>query len=382
MSDLPTKGEFSVDCAFPGGNIFVDAIQGNTVFLRPDLRDTEGRWFYWYFRVRGAARRTLTFAFAQKNVMGVRGPAISTDGGLTWAWLGADAVHDSSFPYAFPDGANEVRFAVAIPYLQADLDRFLAPYLGHPALQADILCRSEKGRPVEWLRLGRLDGRCCHRVLLACRHHCCESIASFVLEGILEAVLAPTPGGQWFRENVEFGVVPFVDKDGVEEGDQGKNRRPHDHNRDYEGESRYASVRALREKVLQWSGGRLRFVLDLHCPSLPETNLYFVGTPDAPTWQRVGAFCRMLQEMQTGPLRYHARHNLPFGRAWNTWENFGSRKCFTTWATELQEVRFSSILEIPYADVAGVEVTPQSARALGHDLARALHRFLLDEHYR
>ena len=42
-------------------------------------------------------------------------------------------------------------------------------------------------------------------------------------------------------------LVPFVDKDGVEEGDQGKNRAPRDHNRDYAGASMYPETGALRE---------------------------------------------------------------------------------------------------------------------------------------
>ena len=45
---------FSIDCRFPGGNIKVHDIQGDTVFVSPDLRDTRTSWFYWAFRVRGA----------------------------------------------------------------------------------------------------------------------------------------------------------------------------------------------------------------------------------------------------------------------------------------------------------------------------------------
>jgi hypothetical protein len=58
-------------------------------------------------------------------------------------------------------------------------------------------------------------------------------MASYSLEGLMEGILAGDDVGRWLAGHVEFLVVPFVDKDGVEEGDQGKNRRPHDHNRDY-----------------------------------------------------------------------------------------------------------------------------------------------------
>ena len=52
--------DFEIDAAFPGGNITVDRVEGEAVFLRQDLRDTLGDWFYWAFRVRGAAGRTAT----------------------------------------------------------------------------------------------------------------------------------------------------------------------------------------------------------------------------------------------------------------------------------------------------------------------------------
>ena len=52
-----------IDANFPGGNIVVERMEGDTVFLHQDLRETAGDWFYWCFRVRGAAGRTLQFQF-------------------------------------------------------------------------------------------------------------------------------------------------------------------------------------------------------------------------------------------------------------------------------------------------------------------------------
>ncbi|HOA53091.1 MAG TPA: hypothetical protein PKI05_12635, partial [Thermogutta sp.] len=65
-----------IDAAFPGGNILVERIDGDTVYLAQDLRDTEGWWFYWYFRVRGGAGRTVTFRFTNKDVFTCQGPAM------------------------------------------------------------------------------------------------------------------------------------------------------------------------------------------------------------------------------------------------------------------------------------------------------------------
>jgi len=384
--DLPAP---RIDCAFPGGNIIVDQIQGDTVLLRQDLRDTQGNWFYWYFRVRKAAGRTLSFQFTKGNVIGVRGPAVSVDRGRTWRWLGADAVKDSTFRFTFPRGADEVRFCMTVPYVERNLTEFLRRYRRNPYLKTDVLCKTKKGRSVELLHLGRLDGQCDQRVVITARHHACETIASYSLEGLLASVLADSDDGKWFREHVEFLVVPFMDKDGVEQGDQGKNRKPRDHNRDYEGESIHPSVRALRELVPRWSEGRLRVALDMHCPLIRATgweaardnraeDLQFSGVSNQAVWARVEQFCRILESVQTGPLVYSTKNNTPFGAGWNTAANNASLKPFDEWASEQPGIFAATTIEIPYASAGGGPVTAESARAFGADLARALRRYLAE----
>ena len=371
--------EFRIDCDFPGGNIIVESIDGDTVSLRQDPRDTPGHWFYWYFRVRGAAGRTLTFRFTKGNVIGVLGPALSLDRGVTWTWLGAASVDGASFRYSFPTSADEVRFSMGMPYVEANLRRFLTRYEGNANLKTSVLCKTKKGRDVELLRLGRLDGKCDVRVALTARHHCCEMMASYALEGILASILAGTEDGAWFRNHAEFLVIPFMDKDGVEDGDQGKNRRPHDHNRDYTGESVYASVRAMRDLVPKWSEGKLRFALDMHCPGLRppgQSEIHFVGNPNQEIWNHVQQFSRILERVQKGPLVFRAEHNLPFGKSWNTAVNLRGGKSFGIWLSEQPEVAVATTIEIPYANAGSRPVTAESARALGADLARAIRLYL------
>jgi hypothetical protein len=368
-----------IDAGFPGGNIVFEEFEGDTVYLHQDLRDTEGDWFYWHFRVRGAAGRTLTFQFTGSNVIGVRGPAVSTDGGETWAWLGLRAVKGQSFTYSFPADSGEVRFCFAMPYLEANLRRFLARHAGDPHLKADVLCTSRRGRQVELLHVGQLNNSPDCRVLLTARHHCCETMADYALEGLLDAVLGGSDGGQWLREHVEFLVVPFADKDGVEDGDQGKNRKPHDHNRDYAGESLYPEVKALRGLVPRWSEGKLRVALDLHCPHIRGAHnevLYFVGGPDQDVWTQVGRLSEILERSQTGTLRYEAEDNLPFGQAWNTGKNYEAGRSCGRWAAEQPGILIGSGIEIPYANVKGQPVTAATAREFGRDLARAMQQYL------
>ncbi len=373
---------FRVDADFPGGNAIIEKVEGDEVVLRQDLRDTAGHWFWWHFRVRGAAGRTLTFRFTNGNVIGVRGPAVSTDGGRTWAWLGTAAVKGQTFAYAFPADAGEVRFCFAIPYFEADLKAFLNRWLGSPHLKVLSLCKSRKGREVERLHVGKLEPPPDHRILLTARHHCCESLASFAMEGVIEAMLADTEDGRWFRQHVEAMFIPFVDKDGVEDGDQGKNRRPRDHNRDYGAEGIYPETRTLRELVPKWADGRLRLAFDLHCPHIRGAYnevIYIVGSEAPEIWEQQCAFGKILEAVRSGPLPYRASDNLPFGKAWNTKSNYSSGKSFSRWAGEQPGIRLAASFEIPYANAGGQTVTAETARAFGRDLAKAIRRYLEEQ---
>jgi hypothetical protein len=368
-----------VDAQFPGGNIIVERIEGDRVELRPDLRDTQGWWFYWNFRVRGAAGRTLTFQFAGQNPIGVRGPAVSTDQGRSWKWLGADRVQGATFRYAFGADDDEVRFCFAVPYQEEDFQRFLAAYRDNRYLAVEELCKSPQGRSVERLHVGDRDREPKHRMFVTVRHHACESMASYVLEGFVTAALADTDDGRWFRENVHLVAIPFVDKDGVEQGDQGKNRKPRDHNRDYVGESVHPSVAAIRSFVPDWSRGRLDVAFDLHCPWIRGQHnevIYMVGNSDPEMWQRQVAFGKILEEVQQGPLKYRAADNLPFGQAWNTGSNYSQGMSFSRWASQREGIGLVTTFEVPYANAAGGTVDADGSRAFGHDLLRAVRRYV------
>ena len=51
-------------------------------------------------------------------------------------------------------------------------------------------------------------------------------MARYVLEGMIETLLSKDKNITSLRENTEFMIIPFMDKDGVEDGDQGKARIP------------------------------------------------------------------------------------------------------------------------------------------------------------
>ena len=149
-----------VDAALPAGNILPQSVSGNTVFLRKDLRDTEGDWFYWKFRVRLETPGEYEFRFENGPAIGPLGPAFSLDQGQSWAYLGEQSIRrdPDGFRYAFTGKDPEVFFCMAIPYLQSNWEKFLAPRRKLPWIRESVHCLSRKGRKVERLEIA--DFKC------------------------------------------------------------------------------------------------------------------------------------------------------------------------------------------------------------------------------
>lgn len=363
------KPALRVDDCLPAGNIIVERISSDTVYVKPDLRDTKGKWFYWAMRVRGAQGRTLVFQFNGKWV-GARGPLITTDKGKSYRYGGGKAA--KSFKYTFGPDEKEVWFYECYPYLPADWNAFLSG-LDKKMYTTGILCRSLGGKKVPRATFGRLDGQAKHQVVITARHHCSESVASFVMEGIAQACCAQDETGRWLRENVELNFVPFVDYDGVIRGDQGKNRAPHDHNRDYS-EFLYNETKAV---AALYAEKRPVAVIDLHNPYISGKGNEAVECPmlnpeivqDLASEERFTA----LMEQYAEGLPYKGEDNVQFGTSWNKNKNYSAGLSCRNWAMlNLQGLHLCRCFEIPFANACGTEVNPESARAFGRSIAKTL----------
>lgn len=362
------SGAVTIHSEFPGGNVTVTQNDGGTVDVAPDLRG-DNPWFYWYFEAKSLTAGRVTFAFPEKVVgfkdgaISNQGPAISTDLGVTWRWMGTEQVDGSSFFYDFKNRDERVRFAVTIPYVQQDLDRFLKKNAGNVHLKAHVLTKSLQDRDVELLQIG-VPGPTSKPVLVTCRHHAAETIASYVLQGFMQEAISDSDTGREFRSRHVLYAVPFVDKDGVEQGDQGKNRKPHDHNRDYGDESIYPEVRAIKEldRVHHF-----QFALDFHCPTLVMQDhqvMYFVGSKTHPRYNfdNVTAFAGWIRKglpksAPYGPLVW-LRDRTPAAPMNSTY--FGSKDNSIMAAT----------IEIPFAP-PGKATDPESCRSYGKVMLEA-----------
>lgn len=358
---------------FPGGNIAVNNIQGREILLDVERRDSSGDWFYWFFKAKFDAAGTYSFRFASPNKVGTRGPALSFDKGRSWRWLSpGSAAHDAQqFVYTHDGAQSEVLFCMGMQYLASDWQRFLKEFDDVSYSRSETLCCSRKGQPVELFAIR--EGAPRHTLLLTSRHHAGEMMANHALEGILRAVLAADAFGRAFRETVALYAVPFTDKDGVEAGDQGKNRLPHDHARDYAGRSIYpetAAIRSLIDRV------RPDFVLDMHCPWIrggaSNETIYFVGSANPKTARITDIISEILEKRAPEEAPFFVKNNILFGTSWNTAANFSQGFPVRTYAEALDFVRCSQTIEIPFANCEEVTLNRAAMLAFGRALAETI----------
>lgn len=254
-------------------------------------------------------------------------------------------------------------------------------YQKHEWVDRRILTTSEQGRAVPLVMIGNPEAK--KHIMLTCRHHSCESTASYAVEGIVTFLLDQRSE---LLERFRLHFIPFVDIDGVENGDQGKARAPHDHNRDYTDTPIYKSVKAIMEygTDLDWS-----VALDFHCPikwakpeygKLRDDYPFFVKQSPFIMKDEVEALGTILQQItasnpNTDKIQYDPYYDLEPGEAWNRLEdapffgNFMLGRCS----------KLVGIVEYPYFGTGNAVVTEQSSRLFGADFAQALEKYLLNE---
>lgn len=338
---------------FIGGNIRVVDITDNTVTLENELRDTEGNWFYWAFCVENAKGKTITFKM-QPIRLGYWGPAVSYDL-ENWHWL--DSCDGDTFTYHFNENETKVYFAHHMLYHPNRFSMLC------DKLKLDIkeLCKSRKNRSVPCLRIGEGE----KSIILTARHHACESTGNYVLEGVITE-LTKNP-----IENTRILVVPFVDYDGVIDGDQGKSRIPHDHNRDYIENPIYPEVCAIREQMKNYG---CNYGFDFHSPwhKGKVNDKIFVVRNLNEKIADFDEFSSILEnEITENSMKYFKKDDYPPCTDWNQ-----PCSCFGYTSNIRPECKIAFTLESAYFGTEDNKVSTEKLVELGKCFAKAMKKYI------
>lgn len=363
----------TIDKNFVSGNIEVLDIQGDTVTLANELRDIweERDWFYWAFRVTGAAGRTVTFQFPHVNRVGYWGAAVSTDL-YSWEWTGGrrawtaeDGTVYEAFSYTFGPEENEVYFCYNMLYTPARFESFCSQH----GLKVEELCLSNKGRSVPYARFGSGE----KKILLTSRHHACESTGTYVMESVFQSLIENP------MEGYEVICVPFVDYDGVVDGDQGKHRLPHDHNRDYPIDgtpSIYNTCAAIRKLT---DATPPVIALDLHSPKHhgginDKVHIPYNLEEETERYNRFSAI--FAGKITPDAIPYDPADNIPANTGWNKSTNATCARYMSV----KPENELSFVVETPYFGTpdGSVVIDRNTMFAFGQCLVAAVREYEKD----
>lgn len=366
-----SEQKVTIDKDIPAGNIVFERMVNDTVYVHQELRGSKRAWFYWGFRVKGAQGKRLTFVFTKSYAISPRGPVVSLDKGKSYEYLAEEGATMYQFTYDFPKSAKEVWFYECHPYTPEMWEAFLnKPHKGK--FETGVLCKSPKGRDVPFFRMTPQNNAPKLSVVISCRHHCSEGSAEYAAEGLVATFLEDSELGAWLRENIELTAVPFVDMDGAVDGDQGKWRLPHDHNRDYT-EFIYPETAALASLIAETQP---QMYIDFHNPGLKKKDNYIYTPYKECTLPIDIAFSQLIEKYQEGNLNYSTADDMPFGVGWNTAKNYTDGLSAAHWVgLNIKSIKVSRTIEIPFTHAKGTLVYPSNMREFGHGMARAIKAF-------
>jgi len=267
----PAGATFRAEANFPGGAADIVRIDPNAATVRFRIPNRPGWRAWWYLRVSGAAPgRTVRLELDRSGAKCTAGRAVYSADGKTWHFTAPprrdpDARNVDIFVQKLDTGA--AAFAWYVPHVPADANALAAAAEKRcPDARRFELCRSEDGLPVVGVRIGRPEDKK-FAVWVQGRQHAWELVGSWTAHGLAEWAASDEPRAKALRAVACVTIVPIMDTDGAAKGEGGKDRRPHDHNRDWSAKPHWKSVAAAQAELKRLdAAGKLRVFLDLHDP--------------------------------------------------------------------------------------------------------------------
>ncbi|MGC9318839.1 MAG: M14 family zinc carboxypeptidase, partial [Armatimonadota bacterium] len=282
MSQTPRAGP-----AQHSGNGAIISIARQTqswevVFASEPRTSPQPLWFHIEVTdLRGApvvfAWENADLTLGNRNELHLLRPVLRADGG---SWRRSEGVEVVALPdgrrqvrFEHPGGAESVAAAFCYPYGPPELEAALADV--GDAWSASPIGITGEGRTLMRLRLAGREQTPRPGLYLLARQHAGETPGSWVLDGILRLLAGESDEAAAIREQLECWAVPFVDLDGVANGDYGKDALPWDFNRAWEPLPMRPEVQALQRDLLRFAERtEPRLLLDLHAPGHSTPDVY------------------------------------------------------------------------------------------------------------
>lgn len=304
-------------------------------------------------------------------------PVVSADGG-DWRRVDEVAVdrHDdgrSTVRFAHAGGAQSVAAAFCFPYAPEHLDATLAELGG--AWQRSTIGVTHQSRPLERLRLAGRRAEPRAGLYITARQHSGETPGSWALDGMLRHLASEAEDAREIREALDIWVCPFVDLDGVVNGDYGKDALPWDYNRAWERLPMRASVHAIQRDLLRFrERSEPRLVMDLHGPGHSTPGVYVqLARAERPEGQRLGGleFAADLADVFPELPAASLSHETTYASRWNKLSTLGS------WTWDYMEQTQCVSVEVSYQRLVEEPLYPEGYHEIGRRILRAARAWLM-----
>jgi len=318
------------DCA-PDGSILISLQYDHE---RASANRASG---HWHFRLEGRPGSTHTIVlqnFANfwngRPSNPVRGKPICvlSEDGRAWRAELMEVIEDRVRLRVTLPAGGVLYLARIEPYRLSDLEKLLAEIRPHPLVKIENIGRTVEGRPLEIVRVGRENAP--FRVFLRARAHPWEPGGSWVVQGLIRALLADTPEGRRARDTFCAYVLPMANKDGVARGRTRFNLRGRDLNRNWD-QPAPADLAPENHALEQWlaranaEGRRPHFALELHNDAEGRLHLSRPDVPDLAAYlenmKRFEALLRQHTWFREGSTGSQFRNPGTLGDGWL--ERFG-----------------------------------------------------------
>ncbi|MEZ6017667.1 MAG: M14-type cytosolic carboxypeptidase [Planctomycetota bacterium] len=303
-----TASAQTFDGSFESGNLQSVSSLGPdryAVTLRPDSSSTQRQWFY--FSVRGAAGRTLTFELTPFDIASPWAsgmtPCVTRDPDDPAAWGRVPAAQTAwsagrlTFAYTFADDAP-VWFAYSFAYTATRAAALVSEIEGSPFATRRTIGHSLQGRALEVLEVTEGPRNDKVGVWVQARQHPAECGSSWTCEAFLRWLIGDSASARALREHAVVQVLPMVNPDGVALGNYRTNFAGLDLNRQWNVASLAVSpeVYLVQQELaaLEATHG-LELFLDLHTHSSELKNWVFGESGSAQFDQRERGYAQAIE---------------------------------------------------------------------------------------
>jgi len=155
-----------------------------------------------------------------------------SDDGKVWRTVPTDSLPGNRVQLHVTMTGPQLYVARMEPYRLSDLDRLLDKIRSHRLVRIESIGQTAAGRQLEIIRIG--DPAAPHRVFVRARAHPWEAGSNWVVQGLIERLLAGDEEIARFLRVYNVSVLPMANKDGVARGGTRFNLRGMDLNRNWD----------------------------------------------------------------------------------------------------------------------------------------------------